>query len=236
MALVLKDRVKETTSTTGTGSVTLAGASTGFQTFNSAIGVGNTTYYCIAGQGTSEWEVGVGTLSASTTLARTTVLASSNAGSLVTFSAGTKDVFCSYPAGRSVSMESGTVMLFAQTAAPSGWTKLTVRNNYALRVVTGSAGNNDAGVGFTTAFASQGVSGTVGSTTLSTAQIPSHAHGFNVYTAGKNFGYATGTSASGPVASGTAAEGGGGSHDHSFTGTAINLAVNYVDVIQASKD
>jgi len=98
MALVVKDRVKETTTTTGTGSVTLAGAATGFQTFNSAISVGNTTYYCIAGQGTSEWEVGVGTLSASTTLARTTVLSSSNSGSLVTFSAGTKDVFCTYPA------------------------------------------------------------------------------------------------------------------------------------------
>lgn len=102
MALVVKDRVKETTTTTSTGSVTLSGAATGFQTFNSAIGVSNTTYYCIAGQGTSEWEVGLGTLSASTTLARTTVLASSNAGSLVNFSAGTKDVFVTYPAGKSV--------------------------------------------------------------------------------------------------------------------------------------
>jgi hypothetical protein len=76
----------------------LSGASTGFQTFNSAISVGNTTYYCIAGQGTSEWEVGVGTLSTSTTLARTTIISSSNSGSAVTFSAGTKDVFCTYPA------------------------------------------------------------------------------------------------------------------------------------------
>ena len=83
MAFVVKDRVKETTTTTGTGTVTLLGAATGFQSF-SAIGNGNTTYYTIAGQGTSEWEVGIGTYtSAGTTLARTTVLASSNGGSLV---------------------------------------------------------------------------------------------------------------------------------------------------------
>jgi len=102
MALVLADRVRETTTTTGTGTVTLAGAVTGFQSF-SVVGDGNTTYYTIAGQGTAEWEVGIGTYtSAGTTLARTTVLSSSNSGSLVSFSAGTKDVFVTYPAGRSV--------------------------------------------------------------------------------------------------------------------------------------
>lgn len=102
MAFVLADRVRETTTTTGTGTVTLAGAVTGFQTF-AAIGNANITYYTIAGQGTSEWEVGIGTYTASgTTLSRTTVLASSNAGALVNFSAGTKDVFCDYPAGRAV--------------------------------------------------------------------------------------------------------------------------------------
>ncbi len=102
MAFVLADRVRETTTTTGTGTVTLAGAVLGFQTF-SAIGNGNTTYYTIAGIGTSEWEVGIGTYTSSgTTLSRTTVLASSNSGSLVNFSAGTKDVFCDYPAGRAV--------------------------------------------------------------------------------------------------------------------------------------
>ena len=102
MAFVLADRVRETTTTTGTGTVTLAGAVLGFQTF-SAIGNGNTTYYTIAGIGTSEWEVGIGTYTSSgTTLSRTTVLASSNSGSLVNFSAGSKDVFCDYPAGRAV--------------------------------------------------------------------------------------------------------------------------------------
>lgn len=103
MAFVLADRVKETTTTTGTGAVTLAGAVTGFQTFSAGIGNANVTYYTIAGQTGSEWEVGIGTYTLSTTsLSRDTVLASSNAGSLVTFSAGTKDVFVTYPAKRAV--------------------------------------------------------------------------------------------------------------------------------------
>ena len=102
MALVLADRVRETTTTAGNGTVTLNGAVLGFQTF-SVIGNGNTTYYCIAGQGTTEWEVGIGTYTASgTTLARTTVLSSSNAGALVVFSSGTKDVFVTYPSGKSI--------------------------------------------------------------------------------------------------------------------------------------
>lgn len=101
MALVLKDRVKETTTTTGTGTVTLAGASTGYQSF-SVVGNANTTYYAIVGG--TEWEVGIGTYtSAGTTLSRDTVLASSNAGAKVVFSAGTKDVFVTYPANYAVS-------------------------------------------------------------------------------------------------------------------------------------
>jgi len=103
MPLVLADRVKETTTTTGTGTITLNGAATGFQSF-AVIGDGNTTYYTIAGQGTSEWEVGIGTYTSSgTTLSRDTVLASSaGAPTKTTFSAGTKDVFVTYPAERSV--------------------------------------------------------------------------------------------------------------------------------------
>ena len=102
MALVLADRVKETTTTTGTGMVTLLGASTGFQSF-AVIGNANTTYYTIALTGGDEWEVGIGTYTASgTTLSRDTVLASSNSGSLVNFSSGDKDVFVVYPAGKAV--------------------------------------------------------------------------------------------------------------------------------------
>lgn len=109
MAFVLADRVKETTTVTGTGTATLLGAATGFQSF-SAIGNGNTTYYTIAAQSGSEWEVGIGTYTSSgTTLSRDTVLASSNSGSLVNFSAGTKDVFCDYPAKRAVQGAEGYI-------------------------------------------------------------------------------------------------------------------------------
>jgi len=102
MALVLADRVKDTTTTTGTGSVTLSGSPpAGFQSFGAAIGNGNTTYYTISGG--SQWEVGVGTYnSTGVVLNRDTVLSSSNGGSLVSFSAGSKDVFVTYPAEKSV--------------------------------------------------------------------------------------------------------------------------------------
>ena len=99
MALALYNRVQETTNTTGTGTITLAGAVSGFQSF-AVIGNANTTYYTIASQAGNEWEVGIGTYSTSgTTLARTTVLANSSATqpSALNFSAGTKDVFVTYP-------------------------------------------------------------------------------------------------------------------------------------------
>lgn len=146
-----------------------------------------------------------------------------------------------------------TRMLFVQPSAPVGWTQITSYNNYALRVVSGTGGGTGGSVGFTSAFASQAVSGsvsvsgTVGGTTLTTAQIPSHSHSI---TSGS---LVTGISL--PAASGTPYSaissltvptigntGGGGSHDHSFSGsgsfsgTAINLAVQYVDTIICSKD
>jgi hypothetical protein len=150
---------------------------------------------------------------------------------------------------------SGTVMLFAQTAAPTGWTKSTTHNDKALRVVSGSASSGGS-VAFTTAFASQAVSGTVGGTTLTTAQIPAHSHSvtdpghshstvWNIYS---DQGYAPGIrEGSGVFKSSISTNsattgisiqntGGGSSHDHTFTGTAINLAVSYVDVILATKD
>ena len=117
MAFVIADRVQETTTSTGTGTITLAGASTGFQSF-SASGNGNNTYYTIAGRTTSEWEVGIGTYTASgTTLSRDTVLSSSTSGSLVNFSAGTKDVFVTPPASRSALVQSAGSGLFAGTTA-----------------------------------------------------------------------------------------------------------------------
>ena len=115
MALVVKDRVRETSTTTGTGTFTLAGAVSGFQTFSSAIGNTNTTYYTIIGG--TEWETGLGTVAAGT-LARTTVLESSNAGSAVNFSAGTKDVFGTYPASKALYKDaSGNAIAFTLTNA-----------------------------------------------------------------------------------------------------------------------
>jgi cytoskeletal protein CcmA (bactofilin family) len=103
MALVINDRVKETTTTTGTGAVSLAGAVTGFETFAAGIGNSNTTYYVIAHQTAAEFEVGLGTLDGdSSDLTRTTVISSSNSDSAVDFAAGTKDVFCTMPASKLV--------------------------------------------------------------------------------------------------------------------------------------
>ena len=134
MALVLKDRVKETTTTTGTGTLTLAGASTGYQSF-SAIGDGNTCYYAISSSAGSEWEVGLGTYtSAGTTLARTTILASSNSGSVVTLSAGTKDVYVVYPAGRSVWQDSLLTAYSPQYAASNGllMNNMTIATSFTI--------------------------------------------------------------------------------------------------------
>ena len=106
MALAFADRVQETTTTSGTGTVTLAGAVSGYQSF-SAIGNGNTTYYTIV-DGTA-WEVGIGTYtSAGTTLSRDTVLSSSTGGSKISLSGGTSTVFCTYPAERSVNYDASS--------------------------------------------------------------------------------------------------------------------------------
>ena len=104
MALVIDDRVKETSTTTGTGTLNLSGAVSGFQTFVAGVGDGNTTYYAIVNRDADEWETGLGTITDATTdtLARTTVIASSNSDSAVSFSSGTKDVFTTLPASKAV--------------------------------------------------------------------------------------------------------------------------------------
>jgi hypothetical protein len=104
MALVIADRVRETSTTTGTGTLTLDGAVTGFRTFGSAIGSANTCYYTITIG--SDWEIGVGTVGTGT-LARTTVMKSSNSNNAVNFGAGTKDVFVTYPADKALTTDNG---------------------------------------------------------------------------------------------------------------------------------
>ena len=105
MALVINDRVKETSTTVGTGTFSLAGAETGFETFVAGVGNGNTTYYAISNDGTNEWEVGVGTVTSGSpdTLSRTTIISSSNSDAAVNFTSGGKTVFCTLPAKKTIS-------------------------------------------------------------------------------------------------------------------------------------
>ena len=95
---MLADRVRETTTTTGTGDITLAGAATGCVSFNAFFGTNTPCAYYVATSGAAEWEAGIGHLSGSTTLVRDRVLCSSNSNAAVSFSSGTKDVFCEEPA------------------------------------------------------------------------------------------------------------------------------------------
>jgi len=127
MALVVADRVKETTTTTGTGAITLAGAEANFIAFSSALSDGDTTYYAIIDNVNQAYEVGLGTYTASgNTLARTTVLASSNSGSAVNFSAGSKDVFINYPAGKSAYLDGSNQLVINGTAVTSTPAELNI--------------------------------------------------------------------------------------------------------------
>jgi hypothetical protein len=145
MAFVVKDRVQETTTTAGTGTVTLGGAVLGFQTF-AVIGNGNTTYYAIADSTTGDWEVGIGTYTASgTTLSRTTVLESSNSGSLVSFAANSKNVFCTYPAERAVYLDTAgsAVTLLDIGTLGAGTANITTANITSGTVSTTPTNNTD---------------------------------------------------------------------------------------------
>ena len=126
MALVLNDRVKETTTTTGTGALTLAGAVTGFETFGTGVGNSNTTYYAVTLPGSAEFEVGLGTLNSdSSTITRTTVISSSNSDNAVNFSAGTKTIFCTLPASKTVFLDaSGNATLGADLSVGDDLTVL----------------------------------------------------------------------------------------------------------------
>ena len=163
MALVVNDRVKETSTTTGTGTFDLDGVVSGFEGFVAGIGDGNTTYYTIFNQGTTEWEVGRGTVTdaATDTLARTTVISSSNGDAAVNFTSGTKDVFCTLPASKAVYLDaSGNTVNaagqgFAIAMAVALQEKIMAqdfRNTLAREIGTGdttilAGGNYDAVIG-----------------------------------------------------------------------------------------
>ena len=132
----------------------------------------------------------------------------------------------------------GTVMLFFQAAAPAGWTQVTTHNNKALRVVSGAGGASGGSITFTNAFTAQAVTGSNSATTLTSGQIPWHTHNTTFYgTSGGGIAPSCGGFPSGGTSIATdGGIGGGGSHNHAFTGTAINLAVQYIDLIIARKD
>ena len=162
MALVLKDRVKETTTTTGTGALTLLGASTGYQSFT-AIGDGNTCYYAISTTGGNQWEVGVGTYTASgTLLSRDTILESSTGGGAIDLAAGTKDVYVVYPAEKGVWLDASGNL---------------VQNQFTSMNVTGTATINVATL----------TSGTISTSANNATDIVNKAYVDNAVAAGVHF-------------------------------------------------
>jgi microcystin-dependent protein len=128
-------------------------------------------------------------------------------------------------------------MLFAQTSAPTGWTKSITHDDKALRVVSGTASSGGS-TAFSSVFASRTPGGTVGATTLAESQIPSHSHGFtaSVSSVNRSSNVPLTSTGAAPAGGTTGGTGGGGSHNHSFTGTAMDFAVQYVDVIIATKN
>jgi len=127
MALVLKDRVKETTTTTGTGAISLGGAVANFQAFSAVLSDTDTTYYAIIDVTNSDYEIGLGTYSSGgNTLARTTILESSNGGSAVSFGAGSKNVFIAYPAEKSVYLDDSNQLVINSTAVTSTPAELNI--------------------------------------------------------------------------------------------------------------
>ena len=138
--LVLGDRIKETSTSTGTGTIVLAGAATGYQSF-AVIGNANLTYYTIADQTGANWEVGIGTYySGNVSLARTTVLSSSNAGALSNFTAGTKDVFVTQPSEVTAIGGSNQAILINQTTATANYIIAAGTNGFSVGPITTANG------------------------------------------------------------------------------------------------
>ena len=141
MALVINDRVKETSTTTGTGTFDLNGAATGFETFVAGIGDTNTTYYCIFNQGTTEFEVGIGTVTdaATDTLSRDTVLSSSNSDNKVDFGSGTKDVFCTLPASKAVIEDASNNVTLANDLTVGALLKMPTNTANKILIADGTS-------------------------------------------------------------------------------------------------
>lgn len=161
MALVLADRIRETTTTTGTAAFVMVGAVAGFRTFSSVMSNGDTTYYAAVTTSGSSWEVGIGTyVSASNSLTRSTILSSSNAGSAVSFGAGSKYIFITQPSERNVYVDgtnvvaangatvpnsllaNSSITINGNTVSLGGSTTITAAAPYALTIGTGLSGTS----------------------------------------------------------------------------------------------
>lgn len=227
MALVLKDRVVETCTSPGTGAATLLGAVTGFQTFATGVGNGNQCYYCIADQGGTNWEVGIGTFSVTPdTLTRTTPLAGSSA-TPVNFSSGTQSVFVTYPAEKKVILdESGNVTALG-TIASGTWQATTIAVAHGGTGTTSSTGTGSVVLSNSPALTTPNL-GTPSAVTLTNASglplttgvsgvLPTANGGTNLSTFNANGAvYATSTSA---LTTGTLPVSGGGTGVTTSTGT-----------------
>ncbi|CAB4164619.1 hypothetical protein UFOVP830_57 [uncultured Caudovirales phage] len=196
MALVLKDRVRETSTTTGTGTLTLAGAVAGFQSFSS-VGTGNTTYYSIVLS--PDWEVGIGTWTSPNQLSRDTILASTNGGAAVNFGAGTKDVFVTYPAEKSVNINAnnGDATINGMTVGLGGGQD---PNNVAIGA---NAMCNASGAGYNVAIGAQALANDTQGNNLAIGNgaLSQNINGFNNVALGTECMYAA-DNANGDIAIG----------------------------------
>ena len=204
MPLILADRVRETTTVTGTSSAVLLGAVTGFQSF-AVIGNGNTCYYTISDQAGPNWEVGIGTYSTSgPTLARTTILSSSNGGAIVPFPAGTKDIFVTYPSEKSVNLDESDNVSPLGTVASGTWQATSIKTNYGGTGLTSYTAGDLSYYASGTALTKLGI-GANKTILTSTGTAPQWSAsldttqggtGLTSYTAGDLVYYATGTTLS----------------------------------------
>jgi phosphotransferase system HPr-like phosphotransfer protein len=247
MALIVQDRVKVNSTTTGTGTIVLANtAPTGYQSF-AVIGNANTTYYTIAGQTTNEWEVGIGTyFLANSSLSRTTILASSNANAAVTFSAGTKDVFVTYPAEKAIYLDSsnnaapsfGTFSGAVETLTGTGQNLVTYSQDYTnaawtKAAVTATASGATAPDSTSTAITiletvATGTHNFALTTALTTSSGALYTISVYVKANGRNYCaiYEGGSSAKGKFFNITA--GGGGSVLGNLIGAPVSATLTYV--------